>query len=67
MKDLLSKNFDKYLFQQVKDGLLTLDQLKCRIYEKSNKHTKYYCLDDLRDELDEELLKIPVKEIDQYI
>lgn len=69
MKDLLRAS-DKQLFEQVKDGKLSLDQLKCRIYEKSSKgkNSKFYCLDDLiKNGLEENIYKINEKEVDEYI
>lgn len=56
MKDLL-KLLDKDIFQLVKDRKLTFDQLKSRLYEKASKEKdyKYYCFDDLKDKLYEEL------------
>lgn len=69
MKDLL-RVMDKNLFQDVKEGRLTLNQLQMRVLEKvqgKSRSDKYICLDDLRASLDPSVLNFDNKEIEQYI
>lgn len=48
---LYVRKADKDLFLKLKDGTLTLDQLKARIAERKT-GLKYVVLDDLKDGLD---------------
>eukprot|EP00347_Sterkiella_histriomuscorum_P022870 403336849 len=69
MKDLL-KFIDRNLFMKLTDNQLTLDQLKTRIFEKIQMKTdsnKYYCPDDLKQLLGEELFNFDPAHVDEYI
>jgi hypothetical protein len=69
MRDLL-KNVDRNLFINLIDRKLTLDQFKTRVFEKIQKKTedeKYYCLDDLKQIIGDQLLNFDPVHVEEYI
>ncbi|CDW82102.1 UNKNOWN [Stylonychia lemnae] len=69
-KKILDDFYKQNTTFKLTDNQLTLDQFKTRIYERIQKKTddqKYYCLDDLKQILGDNLITFDPTNVDEYI